>query len=185
MPLSLAAFAPNGTSMTEGAAWAILRDVMKLLNFLVESFVGAFGITKPKPEQQRTVALALGGFLLIFFTAAGRPDRLDALRTTPLGRGNSSPDFGWDLTTLLNQLEETPPQGRGNTSGAKALIAEVKHCPASQLAENSARRAERQGPEGRPPNSAPPGRAGIPTPTRISSAVGAAPVSSHHKSAMG
>jgi hypothetical protein len=42
---------------------------MKLLNFLVESFVGAFGITRPKPEQQRTVALALGGFLLVFFTA--------------------------------------------------------------------------------------------------------------------
>ena len=42
---------------------------MKLLIFLVESFVGAFGITKPKPEQQRTVALALGGFLLIFFAA--------------------------------------------------------------------------------------------------------------------
>ena len=42
---------------------------MKLLNFLVESFVGAFGITRPKPDQQRTVALALGGFLLIFFTA--------------------------------------------------------------------------------------------------------------------
>jgi hypothetical protein len=40
---------------------------MKLLNFLVESFVGAFGITKPKPEQQHTVALALGGFLLLFF----------------------------------------------------------------------------------------------------------------------
>ena len=42
---------------------------MKLLNFLVESFIGAFGITKPKPEQQRTVALTLGGFLLIFFAA--------------------------------------------------------------------------------------------------------------------
>lgn len=42
---------------------------MKVLIFLVESFVGAFGITKPKPEQQRTVALALGGFLLVFFTA--------------------------------------------------------------------------------------------------------------------
>jgi hypothetical protein len=42
---------------------------MKLLNFLVESFVNAFGITRPKPEQQRTVALALGGFLLLFFTA--------------------------------------------------------------------------------------------------------------------
>ena len=42
---------------------------MKLLNFLVESFVGAFGITRPRPEQQRTVALVLGGFLLIFFAA--------------------------------------------------------------------------------------------------------------------
>jgi hypothetical protein len=41
---------------------------MKLLNFLVESFVNAFGITRPKPEQQRTVSLALGGFLLAFFT---------------------------------------------------------------------------------------------------------------------
>jgi hypothetical protein len=42
---------------------------MKLLNFLVESFIGAFGITKPKPEQERAVALALGGFLLVFFAA--------------------------------------------------------------------------------------------------------------------
>ena len=41
---------------------------MKLLNFLVESFVNGFGITRPKPEQQRAVALALGGFLLAFFT---------------------------------------------------------------------------------------------------------------------
>jgi hypothetical protein len=41
---------------------------MKVLNFLVESFVNGFGITRPKPEQQRTVALALGGFLLAFFT---------------------------------------------------------------------------------------------------------------------
>ncbi len=40
---------------------------MKLLNFLVESFIATFGITRPKPEQQRTVALALGGFLLVFF----------------------------------------------------------------------------------------------------------------------
>jgi hypothetical protein len=42
---------------------------MKLLNFLVESFIATFGITRPKPEQQRTVALALGGFLLVFFAA--------------------------------------------------------------------------------------------------------------------
>jgi hypothetical protein len=40
---------------------------MRLLNFLVESFVATFGITKPRPEQQRTVAFALGGFLLLFF----------------------------------------------------------------------------------------------------------------------
>ncbi len=40
---------------------------MKVLIFLMESFTGAFGITKPKPEQQRTVALVLGGFLLLFF----------------------------------------------------------------------------------------------------------------------
>jgi hypothetical protein len=41
---------------------------MKVLNFLVESFVNTFGITRPKPEQQRTVALTLGGFLLAFFS---------------------------------------------------------------------------------------------------------------------
>jgi hypothetical protein len=45
------------------------ESIVKLLNFLVESFVGAFGITRPRPEQQRTVALTLGGFLLLFFTA--------------------------------------------------------------------------------------------------------------------
>ena len=39
---------------------------MKLLNFLVESFIATFGITKPRPEQERTVAFALGGFLLLF-----------------------------------------------------------------------------------------------------------------------
>jgi hypothetical protein len=44
------------------------RDAMKLLMFLMESFIGAFGITRPRPEQERTVALVLGGFLLIFFT---------------------------------------------------------------------------------------------------------------------
>ena len=42
---------------------------MKVLSFLVESFISPFGITRPKPEQERTVALVLGGFLLLFFTA--------------------------------------------------------------------------------------------------------------------
>ena len=40
---------------------------MKLLQFLVDSFIATFGITRPGPEKQRTVALALGGFLLVFF----------------------------------------------------------------------------------------------------------------------
>jgi hypothetical protein len=38
---------------------------MGFLNFLMESFVNAFGITRPKPEQQRTAALVLGGILLV------------------------------------------------------------------------------------------------------------------------
>ena len=40
---------------------------MKVLMFLMDSFIGAFGITRPKAEQQRKVALLLGGFLLLFF----------------------------------------------------------------------------------------------------------------------
>ncbi len=42
---------------------------MKLLIFLMESFINAFGITRPRPEQQRTAAYVLGGFLLLFFAA--------------------------------------------------------------------------------------------------------------------
>ncbi len=38
---------------------------MKLLYFLTEAFIAAFGITRPDPRQQRTVALVLGGFLLL------------------------------------------------------------------------------------------------------------------------
>jgi hypothetical protein len=52
---------------TPAGSDTLTSEFMRLLNFLVESFVGAFGITKPKPEQQRTVAWALGGFLLLFF----------------------------------------------------------------------------------------------------------------------
>ena len=42
---------------------------MKVLDFLVESFISVFGITRPRPEQQRMVSVVLGGFLLLFFTA--------------------------------------------------------------------------------------------------------------------
>jgi hypothetical protein len=41
---------------------------MRVLQFLVESFIATFGITRPGPEKERTVALALGGFLLVFFS---------------------------------------------------------------------------------------------------------------------
>jgi hypothetical protein len=69
---SLVAFHPHGSEQTFTVAAATgdtraSRDSMRLLNFLVESFIGAFGVTRPKPEQQRTVALVLGGFLLTFF----------------------------------------------------------------------------------------------------------------------
>jgi hypothetical protein len=39
---------------------------MKLLAWLTESFIQTFGITRPRPEQQRTAQLILGGFLLAF-----------------------------------------------------------------------------------------------------------------------
>jgi hypothetical protein len=42
---------------------------MKVLYFLMDSFIATFGITKPGPDKQRTVALVLGGFLLVFFVA--------------------------------------------------------------------------------------------------------------------
>lgn len=38
--------------------------MIRLLDFLIESFIGAFGITRPKPEQQGLVRLALGGVLV-------------------------------------------------------------------------------------------------------------------------
>ena len=39
---------------------------MKLLAYLTELFIDTFGITRPKPEQERTVNLVIGGFLLLF-----------------------------------------------------------------------------------------------------------------------
>ena len=42
---------------------------MKLLSFLAGIFIRTFGITQPKPEQERMIALALGGVILFFFLA--------------------------------------------------------------------------------------------------------------------
>ena len=38
---------------------------MKLLAYLTELFIDTFGITRPKPEQERTANLVIGGFLLL------------------------------------------------------------------------------------------------------------------------
>ena len=37
---------------------------MKLLSWLTESFIATFGITRPRPEQEKLTNLMLGGFLL-------------------------------------------------------------------------------------------------------------------------
>lgn len=41
---------------------------MKLLTWITELFIETFGITRPKPEQQRMTNLVIGGFLLAFAT---------------------------------------------------------------------------------------------------------------------
>jgi hypothetical protein len=38
---------------------------MSLLNYLVEVFINAFGITRPTEEKRKQVALVLGGFLVL------------------------------------------------------------------------------------------------------------------------
>jgi hypothetical protein len=37
---------------------------VKLLAWLLETFIATFGITRPRPEQERTAQLIIGGFLL-------------------------------------------------------------------------------------------------------------------------
>lgn len=39
---------------------------MKILAWLTETFINTFGITRPRPEQERTAQLIIGGFLLAF-----------------------------------------------------------------------------------------------------------------------
>jgi len=42
---------------------------MKLLVWLTETFIATFGITRPRPEQERKANLIIGGLLLAFFVA--------------------------------------------------------------------------------------------------------------------
>jgi hypothetical protein len=37
---------------------------VRLLDFLAQAFINAFGITQPSVSQRRTVSLLLGGFIL-------------------------------------------------------------------------------------------------------------------------
>ncbi len=39
---------------------------MKILAWLTEIFLNTFGITRPRPEQERTAQIVIGGFLLVF-----------------------------------------------------------------------------------------------------------------------
>lgn len=39
---------------------------MKLLAYITELFIDTFGITHPKPEQERLTNIVIGGFLLAF-----------------------------------------------------------------------------------------------------------------------
>lgn len=43
---------------------------MKLLAWITELFIETFGITRPKPDQQRMTNLVIGGFLLAFAAIA-------------------------------------------------------------------------------------------------------------------
>ena len=43
---------------------------MKILAYLTETFIATFGITKPRPEQEKLANLVIGGFLLAFIGAA-------------------------------------------------------------------------------------------------------------------
>jgi hypothetical protein len=43
---------------------------MKFLAWLTEIFINTFGITRPRPEQERTAQLIIGGFLLALIVFA-------------------------------------------------------------------------------------------------------------------
>ena len=43
---------------------------MKLLAWLTDIFMSVFGVTRPKPEEQRRANLLIGGFLLVVILVA-------------------------------------------------------------------------------------------------------------------
>jgi multisubunit Na+/H+ antiporter MnhC subunit len=43
---------------------------VKLLAYLTETFIATFGITRPRPEQERLANFLIGGFLLTAIVVA-------------------------------------------------------------------------------------------------------------------
>lgn len=43
---------------------------MKLLAYITETFISTFGITRPRPEQERLANIVIGGFLLTVIVGA-------------------------------------------------------------------------------------------------------------------
>jgi hypothetical protein len=43
---------------------------VRILAWLTETFIATFGITRPRPEQQKQAEWILGGFLLVCMVAA-------------------------------------------------------------------------------------------------------------------
>jgi hypothetical protein len=43
---------------------------MKLLSWITQTFIAAFGITRPSPEQEKLANLVIGGFLLLVVLGA-------------------------------------------------------------------------------------------------------------------
>jgi len=43
---------------------------MKLLAYITETFIATFGITRPRPEQEKLANVLIGGFLLVFIAGA-------------------------------------------------------------------------------------------------------------------
>ncbi len=48
---------------------AVPERRMRLLYFLADAFIAVFGISRPRPEQRKLVALGLGGGIVIFAAA--------------------------------------------------------------------------------------------------------------------
>jgi hypothetical protein len=68
-PASVAGEVYSGLRINAVRATARSQSV-KILVFLTETFIAAFGITRPRPEQEKLANLVIGGFLLVCIVGA-------------------------------------------------------------------------------------------------------------------